>query len=540
MQRFVITGVSRLAVRVARRLHRTGAEVVVVVKDDDDPSLLGSFGAAARVLVGDHDRAVALRDAGIAGADGLLALDDDDLENLRSVSCATAVAPDVPIVLRSFDANLADQLEVSANIRRAYSLSALAAPSFVAAAIGDQALQTLRLGDDEIPLVQLTVGTKGPVVGHPPSRVAAESGATVVARRRSGERWTTVTDDGPLDAGDEVLVGGHLVDVLRLALANDPLPAPPPRRRRAEETLAERIQRRKDRFTQTLLPATIVLLILFIVAASMYFGAIEDLGAMDAVYFTFITAFGGTGLFDADGGEQIAALLTMLAFGALVGVLFSYLASVAVAQRAEYRMERQAARRRGHIVVVGVGTIGYRVVSLLDELGVDVVGIEQSASSRFLGAAAAHGPMLVGNARLPEDLARTSIARATCLVATADDDLVNISACLQARAMNPTIRTVARIYDETIAGHVSAALGVDVVVSASRAAAPTFAGAALDDRAPRTVRLDGLELTAFRHTFTSAAEVAAVRGVCVLAADGPTAIVVGASGSPAVAALLSA
>ena len=162
-RRFVITGVSRLSVRVAKQLHDTGACVAVIAHETDDINLIGAFGGAATVQIGGADRALALREAGLVGAEALLALDDDDLENLRSVSCATVLDASVGIVLRSFDAALADELELSSNIRRAYSLSALAAPSFVAAAIGEAAVQTLRLGPDEFPLVRLTVRDGGPL-----------------------------------------------------------------------------------------------------------------------------------------------------------------------------------------------------------------------------------------------------------------------------------------------------------------------------------------------------------------------------------------
>ena len=154
--------------------------------------------------------------------------------------------------------------------------------------------------------------------------------------------------------------------------------------------------------------------------------------------------------------------------------------------------------------------------------------------------------MLVGDARLPEDLARAGIDRAACLIAVTDDDLVNISACLQAKAANPGIRTVARIFDET--------------VGRPRRRRPRHrrrrervegGGVGLRRRRPRRPgaragsQLDGLELVAFRHDFGAAlpddATTSAWRadGVHVVAVDGTTAIVCGPASSPVVAGLLS-
>lgn len=562
-RRFVITGVSRLSVRVARALTEAGAEVVLVAGRGADDDLTSVVARVATIRTEDVDRATSLRAAGLEGADGLLALDDDDLDNLRTVGCAAAVAPDVPVVLRSFDAALADRVELGSNVRRAYSLSALAAPAFVAAAIGDEALATLRLGDDEVPLVQLVVGGSGPLTGRRPSAIAGTSEVVAVARRstgtaevdragtadsrparREGAPWRAADDDAPLAPGEEVVVGGHLRAVLAAALANDPLPEPPKRRRRS--TVAE-LRRRPEGLTSTLLPVALLLLAVVLTAATAYFAAARDLAAADALYFTVTAGLGNADLIGEGIGQQLAGIALILTFGALIGVVFSYVAAIAVAHRSGYRMERQAARRRGHVVVVGVGTIGYRVLSLLDALGIRTAAIEQSASSRFLGAAATHGPVLVGNARLPEELDRTGVAHAACLVAVTDDDLVNISACLQARAVNPTIRTVARIFDETIAEHAGTALGIDVALSGSRSAAAAFAGAALEDRAPRHVHLGALELLAFRHPIPSRpseAELAAWRaeGVHLVATDddSPTAIVCGPADSPILRELLGA
>ena len=202
-RRFVITGLSRLSVRVVRQLHALGATVIVLADDDHDGRLVDAVGDRAEIVDGGPERAAALVGAGLATADGLLALSDDDLDNLRSVGCAAAIAPDVPIVMRSFDPALADRMELGSNVRRAFSVSALAAPAFVAAALGDEVVQTLRLGRDEVPLLRLTVAGDG----------GLDPGVTVVARRRDAGAWQAATGDPPRH-DEEVVIIGRLVDVL--------------------------------------------------------------------------------------------------------------------------------------------------------------------------------------------------------------------------------------------------------------------------------------------------------------------------------------
>ncbi len=547
MARYVVTGLSRLAVRVTEQLAELGAGVTVVVEGDHaDDQLSAEVATVATVMNGDGDRAAALASAGLAEADALLALGDDDLDNLRSVACAATVGPDVPIVLRSFDAAVADQLEATSNVRRAFSLSGLAAPAFVAAALGDKTVQTLRLGRDEIPLLRVTVEPKGSLAGKEPTAVRATSNVVVLARKAT-TGWSACTDDAaPLQPGEEVLLGGTLADVFTMALGNRPVEAPPPpegpRRLKLLEDSEDHVPVKS--VTATLLPATALALGALLLGGSIAFGIARHLSPLEALYFTITTAWGDPGVAGSDAWQQLFGLVLMVSVGALVGVLFSHLAAVATEERMASRMHRRAAKMQGHVVVAGLGTIGYRIIRLLRQLGIPAVAIDRDADSRFVGAASSHGPVVIGDARLPEDLARAGIERAACLLAVTGDDLVNITACLQAEAFNRAIRSVARIFDDAVADSAGSALGIDSVISASRVAAPAFVGAAVDDRAARRIQLDGLRLVAVRHTFVDGppadAELASWRaqGVQLVVVAGDTAIVAGPAEAPAMHHLL--
>ena len=188
----------------------------------------------------------------------------------------------------------------------------------------------------------------------------------------------------------------------------------------------------------------------------------------------------------------------MVAGGALLGVLFSYLASVATAHRLEERMGRQAQRLAEHAVVAGLGTVGYRVARLLVDLGIPCSAMDLSPNPRFLGALGEHTPVLTGDVRLPESLTRAGVTEAVCLFAMTDDDLTNIEVCLQAQRLRPGIRTIARVYDEALAERMRDAFGIEAI-SASRVTAASFVGAAVDERAARTIHVGPMEFHAYRH-----------------------------------------
>ena len=133
-KRFILWGLCRLSVRVAQAMTAGRAKVTVVRLRGEADALLPLLGPEVQTVNAEAlSPADTLRAAGLLGATALLALSENDLDNLHAAVAAREAAPDVPVVLRAFDPLLADQLEQGGNVRRAYSVSALAAPAFVAA-----------------------------------------------------------------------------------------------------------------------------------------------------------------------------------------------------------------------------------------------------------------------------------------------------------------------------------------------------------------------------------------------------------------------
>jgi Trk K+ transport system NAD-binding subunit len=190
--------------------------------------------------------------------------------------------------------------------------------------------------------------------------------------------------------------------------------------------------------------------------------------------------------------------------------------------RIEQRMGREAQRMSGHAVVAGLGSIGFRIGRLLHENGIRWTAIDQAPDERHAEAAGVEAPVLTGDVRLPENLERAGIREAACLFAATDSDLANIEACLQAKRLNPSIRTVARIFDDTLATRVSGVFGIDAAVSATHVAAAAFVGAAADERARRPFWIGDVEHVTFRHDVAETLEPDRLRelrdvGVLILA-----------------------
>lgn len=169
-----------------------------------------------------------------------------------------------------------------------------------------------------------------------------------------------------------------------------------------------------------------------------------------------------------------------------------------IARRREVWMRIVTAQMRGHVVVCGLGHVGYRVVEELRRLGEEVVAVERREDSPFVEPVRAEGvPVLVGDARRDELLAATGVARAKAIVCATNDDLANLELALDAKHLNPTVRVVMRMFDQALAGKVGGALELDASFSTSALAAALVAVRATQDRVLSAYRLgDTVRVTA--------------------------------------------
>ncbi|HKQ48782.1 MAG TPA: NAD-binding protein [Phycisphaerae bacterium] len=132
-----------------------------------------------------------------------------------------------------------------------------------------------------------------------------------------------------------------------------------------------------------------------------------------------------------------------------------------------------------HIVLVGLGKLGYRVYRLLHRMGEPLVVIERNAGNQFLDTVRRDGvPLLIGDARREALLGDAGIMKARSLVLAADDDLANLEVALDARKLNPGIRVVMRMFDQNMADKIRDAFNIHIAMSQSALSAPAFATAA--------------------------------------------------------------
>lgn len=161
--------------------------------------------------------------------------------------------------------------------------------------------------------------------------------------------------------------------------------------------------------------------------------------------------------------------------------------------------EAVASTYRNHIVVLGVGHVGLRVIRMLAQLGFEVVAInltlEEEVDNELSGLGV---PCIVADGRLPTTLEKAGVQHARAFVVCTSDDYLNLEVTMRAREFNPHVRIVVRMWDNQFANQLHHFMGVEAVVSASDFAAPAFAGAALGLEIAQTLRIHGVDYSMIR------------------------------------------
>ncbi|MGW1251998.1 NAD-binding protein [Streptomyces sp. NPDC002535] len=140
----------------------------------------------------------------------------------------------------------------------------------------------------------------------------------------------------------------------------------------------------------------------------------------------------------------------------------------------------------GHVVLLGLGKVGTRVLARLRRLDIPVVCVESDPEARGIAVARRlRVPTVIGDVTEEGVLEAARIDRAHALLALTSVDITNLEAALSARAVSPELRVVLRLYDDDFATAVFRTLrtahpaALTRSRSVSHLAAPAFAGAML-------------------------------------------------------------
>jgi Trk K+ transport system NAD-binding subunit len=209
---------------------------------------------------------------------------------------------------------------------------------------------------------------------------------------------------------------------------------------------------------------------------------------IDALYFASETIT-TVGYGDFSFGQQSTSLrlfaVALMFGGAIVtAILVAFLADLLLSRRfVQTAGLRRARHMRDHIVVVGLGSIGVRVVSDLAVAGYDVLVIEPDENNRFLPTVAELDvPVIFGDSAMRQTLESARVGHARGVAVVTQNDMENIETgivLLEILGADTKVPIVMRVQGRALSTAVSRRFGFENVRSIVDLAAPWFIGAAM-------------------------------------------------------------
>ena len=520
----IVCGLEGVGLRIVEQLALSGVPTVVV--DDNPVPALARLGAAwpgVQRVTGPRRAAETLMEAGLGSAIAVICAQENDLSALETALLARRLRAGVRVVAQL--TNPAVGRAVKEAGVQVLDVAGLSAPSVVevclAEGVQEMSLSGVRFlaartSARSSATLRALYGALAPVAVVPPG------GDVVICPGRDTEvaQGDEVTLIGTPEELAEVDVIDHPERIRRLAATAGPptgtapsrgpsygvlavmapeepedehaSASPAVRTMRGLRDLAVSFVRATDRriavalgaLLSVLVTATLVLRFTYQLA-----GPDHHMSTLEAVYFTVETVTTvGYGDYSFRGEPPwlvVFAILLMLTGALFVAVFFALLTDMLVSRRIEESLGRQKITGlRDHVLVIGLGAIGLRVVQRLCDAGRQVVVIEKDEHNRHLGQLRALDvPVLIADATLKETLADARLDSASAVAVLTSDDLANLETGLAVRdqlgARWHDTPVVLRIFDSQLAHSVKDTFGFMNVRSTAALAAPWFVGAAL-------------------------------------------------------------
>ncbi len=228
-----------------------------------------------------------------------------------------------------------------------------------------------------------------------------------------------------------------------------------------------------------------VLTILLLLVSIVVFRQSMHLTWIDSLYFVITTftsvGYGDITPVDTPAGVKIFGIFLMVGGVVFTAIILAFITDQLFRIHLDTLMGQRRRKMRNHIVLCGLGAVGIRIMDHLVMFHEKVIIIEMDENQQFIEAAKKENvPVIYGDIRSKSTLESAHIKTAKCVVAATDNDLANLEAALNARALNPDIRVVLRVFDHQFAQKVREGFDIDSAFSTQSISAPAFAMAAID------------------------------------------------------------
>ncbi|WP_314224995.1 NAD-binding protein, partial [Streptomyces zaehneri] len=445
-----------------------------------------------------------LAEAGVERAAALALVYDDDETNIRAALTARRLNPRLRLVLRLYNRRLGQHIEELLDQAAALAAeSAGATGDAYDTSAGDASTTVLSDADTAAPALAATavVGTSkvvqtaglllraverppaGPGESDPPGLPTLALLSAIGSDPAFADGSEASGEQGPLLLPDaaavrEAAVSGRRGSVVLEQVAYSAGPALPAGRGVGVVVPFASLFSRRLRWSLAGLVGCV-----FALAVALWL--VTGIHPLGALYLTLLDLFAiNDPAVGATTERQVLQLLSGLMGLLLLPVLLAAVLEALGTFRGAGTLRRPPRGLGGHVVLLGLGKIGTRVLTRLRELNIPVVCVEAGPEARGLAVARRlRVPVVLGDVTQEGVLEAAKIHRAHALLAVTSSDTTNLEAALYARSLRPDLRVVLRLYDDDFATAVYRTLRAAHPQALTRSrsvthlAAPSFAGA---------------------------------------------------------------
>ena len=466
------------------------------------------------LLLGDCRYADTLKQAGVSRCRAALLVTDSERVNIEAALTARVLNPYIRLVVRSDQQNLNQVLAHQLDNFVAFEPTQLSASAFALAAFGDHLKGFFQLDGYRFKVVKQKItpqhrwcdrrrlheleNRNRRVLRH---FAANEMGLSPTQMSRTtnplspSAQFYTWLPNTPVRAGDTVvIVEAEPERPQALARSKSSRQLHKKlwrglRSLRSRQTLWQSLMQLwqanyRHQMRRVVLLCSLTIVVLCSTGTVLLWLNYPALSVLDAFYATIVLLLGGYGDLFSEFVPTISlpwwlrlfSLGLTLAGTAFIGVLYALLTEKLLTLKFQFLARRPPVPQKGHVIVLGLGRVGRRVVDLLQELNQKVVGVtRQDLENHVLPQL----PIITGDKA--DALIKANLATAKSLIAVGDDEVQNLETGLMAYRTNSRCRLIIRTYDQRFTDKVAQLFPYTQVLCTSALSAEAFAGAAFGE-----------------------------------------------------------
>ncbi|MCY7291823.1 MAG: potassium channel family protein [Ferruginibacter sp.] len=229
----------------------------------------------------------------------------------------------------------------------------------------------------------------------------------------------------------------------------------------------------------SLLQRILLFFTFFLLSSVTFFHFYEHLSWIDSFYFVIVTAatvgYGDINLATSKTASKLAGIFLIIISTISIWMIFSLTIDMLLKKRIQHAMGRKKYTFKNHVIVCGLGRLGYFIVEELLRKNEKVIVIEQNENSNYIDYFRQMGAeVYVGDARLPKVMNDVNVLKAKALISVISNDSLNLEIGLNARSQHAKVKLILRIFDDQMADKIKKYLKIYHILSASSIADDIF------------------------------------------------------------------